>query len=191
MAFTQNNNFGSNSNGEKKKQNFRVGRIYGSDGQLDVGLYISDVGIVYGTASIKAAIGKNPSNGVTMYESGLNKDNPSVLLNTENIIALLKYFEKADDAFISGINFTLDAGRSKISFSGSDTDVKITIENKVGTKSITLSATPVGNKNVHASIYQFIEYLKIIIKKQLKNKLDPEEFSDISAGEGNDEDSPF
>ena len=61
MAFNNfNGNFNNNSNngGEpKKKSNFRVGKLYGSDGILDVSVWNSDKGGVYCILNIKQAVG--------------------------------------------------------------------------------------------------------------------------------------
>ena len=72
MAFQtnqfNNGNSGMNQGGEKKKTNFRVGKVYGTDGTIDVSIWNSDKGGVYAILSCKAAVGKDPSTGANVYE---------------------------------------------------------------------------------------------------------------------------
>lgn len=196
MPFQQNNNFNSNNGEEKKRTNFKVGRIYGSDGQIDVDLWKSEKGGTYATATIKRKLADDPSTGGGVYDTRMSKDLPSIVLNAENTIALLNYFEGYNDETISKANFTLDTQRgAKIGIVGSSTNVKLTIENqKNGSATVTLSAIPVGPRNIHSQFILFLKYLAICSKKQLFNKLDPDEFSTVIANGGsddNDEDAPF
>lgn len=183
MAFQQNSNvngFGNNNTnnqgGEKKKSNFRVGRIYGTDGTIDVSIWNSDKGGVYTILSIKSAVGKDPSTGANVYEQKMSGELPSIFMNLELIRAFLDGVKGHD---VATLNFTIDTKRgSKLTMQGSDDAVKITIENqKTGTRTITLDAVPIGNVNVHANVLNLISMIEICFKKALSNKLDPEEFA--------------
>lgn len=181
MAFQQNvNGFGNNSTnnqgGEKKKSNFRVGRIYGTDGTIDVSIWNSDKGGVYTILSIKSAVGKDPSTGANVYEQKMSGELPSIFMNLELIRAFLDGVKGHD---VATLNFTIDTKRgSKLTMQGSADAVKITIENqKTGTRTITLDAVPIGNVNVHANVLNLISMIEICFKKALSNKLDPEEFA--------------
>ena len=59
MPFNVNNNFNNNQQGttntDKKKTNFRIGKIWGSDGQLEVSVWVADMG-VQTTLRIKSAV---------------------------------------------------------------------------------------------------------------------------------------
>lgn len=183
MAFQQNSNvngFGNNNTnnqgGEKKKSNFRVGRIYGTDGIIDVSIWNSDKGGVYTILSIKSAVGKDPSTGANVYEQKMSGELPSIFMNLELIRAFLDGVKGLD---VATLNFTIDTKRgSKLTMQGSADAVKITIENqKTGTRTITLDAVPIGNVNVHANVLNLISMIEICFKKALSNKLDPEEFT--------------
>ncbi len=183
MAFQQNSNvngFGNNNTnnqgGEKKKSNFRVGRIYGTDGTIDVSIWNSDKGGVYTILSIKSAVGKDPSTGANVYEQKMSGELPSIFMNLELIRAFLDGVKGLD---VATLNFTIDTKRgSKLTMQGSADAVKITIENqKTGTRTITLDAVPIGNVNVHANVLNLISMIEICFKKALSNKLDPEEFA--------------
>lgn len=162
--------------GEKKKSNFKIGKIYGSDGIMDVSIYKSDKGGVYCILSIKAAVGKDPSTGQNVYVQKMSGELPSIFMNMDvchTFIECSKIFEP------STVKATIDTGRgSKMNIEGSDTAVKITIENqKTGPGTITLDAIPVGSTNVHATYKNLVEMVKIALKKMLTNKLDPDEFA--------------
>jgi hypothetical protein len=186
MAFQQNSNvngFGNNNTnntnnqgGEKKKSNFRVGRIYGTDGTIDVSIWNSDKGGVYTILSIKSAVGKDPSTGANVYEQKMSGELPSIFMNLELIRAFLDGVKGHD---VATLNFTIDTKHgSKLTMQGSADAVKITIENqKTGTRTITLDAVPIGNVNVHANVLNLISMIEICFKKALSNKLDPEEFA--------------
>ena len=186
MAFQQNSNvngFGNNNTnntnnqgGEKKKSNFRVGRIYGTDGTIDVSIWNSDKGGVYTILSIKSAVGKDPSTGANVYEQKMSGELPSIFMNLELIRAFLDGVKGHD---VATLNFTIDTKRgSKLTMQGSADAVKITIENqKTGTRTITLDAVPIGNVNIHANVLNLISMIEICFKKALSNKLDPEEFA--------------
>ena len=194
MAFQQNSNgfnngnFSSN-NGEKKKTNFKVGKIYGTDGTLDVSVWNSDKGGCYGIISARAAIGKDPSTGANAYEQKMSGELPSIFMNVELMRALVDGLKAQDPGTL---NVSLDTKRgASMNIIGAGNSVKITIDNKkTGTRTITLDAVPVGNKNIHANFLNLIDMLDICFKKAIRNKLDPEEFSMAVGGDTNGETNP-
>lgn len=194
MAFQQTNYNGSNNSmnqgGEKKKTNFRVGKVYGTDGTIDVSIWNSDKGGVYAILSCKAAVGKDPSTGANVYEQKMSGELPSIFMNMELVCAFLEITKVADP---STMNISIDTKRgSKMSVVGSGSDVKITIDNtKTGTRTITLAATPVGSGNIHANFKNLCKMLEICYKKAIHNKLDPDEFGMAMSDEDNGGDAPF
>ena len=193
MAFQQNSNGFNNgnlsNNGEKKKTNFKVGKIYGTDGTLDVSVWNSDKGGCYGIISARAAIGKDPSTGANAYEQKMSGELPSIFMNVELMRALVDGLKAQAPGTL---NVSLDTKRgASMNIIGAGNSVKITIDNKkTGTRTITLDAVPVGNKNIHANFLNLIDMLDICFKKAIRNKLDPEEFSMAVGGDTNGETNP-
>lgn len=200
MAFNNNNNFnnsGYNNNNnqgdvEKKKTNFRIGRIYGSDGILDVVTWISDTG-VRGIFSIKSAVGKDPSTGNNVYEQKKPNELPRFFMTASQMNALIECIETAPDLGAINIVFPKPSG-DKLTIVGQGSQIKITIEHsKTGSRTITLESVSLNNKNIHADFKILLDYLKIIYKKAIYNKLDPEEFGMVAQSESSsdNEDVPF
>lgn len=196
MAFQtnqfNNGNSGMNQGGEKKKTNFRVGKVYGTDGTIDVSIWNSDKGGVYAILSCKAAVGKDPSTGANVYEQKMSGELPSIFMNMELVCAFLEGVKIVPD--LNNINMTIDTRRgSKMSITGTGNAIKITIDNqKTGTRTITLESTPIGNDHVHANFKNMIKMLEICYKKAIVNKLDPEEFAmAISEEDANGNEAPF
>ena len=168
MAFTPNNNFNANQNngGEKKKTNFRLGKIWGSDGQMDVSVWVADTG-VRAILTIKQAVGKDPSTGASVLEQKQPSELPRYFLNADYIRAILAANERLTDP--GSVNIVIDKGQNggKLSIIGSP---------KNGSRTMTLDSVSVGSDNIHAGYLNLIEYLKIALKKAMTQKLDPEEF---------------
>lgn len=177
MAFQVTQNPMMNQGGEqKKKSNFRINRVYGSDGQIDVSVWNSDKGGCYTILSMKAAIGKDPTTGSNVYEQKMSGELPSICMNSEILFALLEAVKDADPATL---NASVDTKRgAKMSIVGQGTSIKITVDNtKTGSRTITLDAVPVGTKNIHANWELLKKFLSIGLSKSIHNKLDPEEFA--------------
>lgn len=192
MAFQQNNfaqSNQSNQQGEKKKTNFRVGKIYGTDGTMDVSIWNSDKGGCYCVLSIKAAIGKDPSTGGNVYEQKMSSELPSIFMNTEIVRTLIESMKSQKP---ETIETSIDTGRgAKMSITGDGNSVKITIENqKTGNRTITFDAVPTGTTSVHANFLNLVDMLSICHKKAIMNKLDPEEFAMVT-GEALLDEVPF
>ena len=195
MPFNVNNNFNNNQQGttntDKKKTNFRIGKIWGSDGQLEVSVWVADMG-VQTTLRIKSAIGKDPSTGNNVFEQKMPGDLPSFYMNVNYVKAFLNAVDKLNDDNLANINVVLDKSfggqGSKLSVIGDGNTIKITIDTtKSGSRSMTFEPISTGVKNVHASFMVFCEYMRIAYKKALYSKLDPEEFAMAVGNGGNDE----
>lgn len=194
--FNQNNNQGGGQEGSKPKSNFRVGKIYGSDGICDISIWKSEKGGgVYGILSIKSAVGKDPSNGGNVYEQKMTSELPSIFLNAELLRAIVEYAKNKE---VATIDMLIDTKRnSKLTIKGSAAEVRMTIENqKTGTRTITIPAISVGMDMVHANFLNMLDFIDICLKKAMRNKLDPNEFGMVVGGDESSEassadDSPF
>ena len=193
MAFMQNNNFGNNNNnngnGTGEKKSFKLGRIYASDGQVDLGIYIS-TSATWVTVLAMKAIGTNPSTGMMAMEQAQPQQLPSVMLSTE---AARAFIDAVTNAEPSTLNFTINSGgkyHSSITVQGSPSDVKITIKDDRGDRQVSLTAMPVGTKNIFASWNNFIDLIKVGFKKSLRHKMNPEEFS-AEIGSSDSDEVPF
>ena len=192
-----NNNFGNNMNGgqQGEKSNWRIGRIFGKNPNdtskaavLEIGLYKSQYSM-FATLSVRYEMGRDSKNRI-QFETGLNKENPSVLLAPESVatVLLLCDIVERDPSTVNNLRFLHDTGRSKLDIQGSETSTVITVTNDIGSKKIQFDATPAGFTNIHGCFPALKNALKIVQKKQLTAKLDPEEFG---SNNDNDEDSPF
>ncbi|MBQ1759923.1 MAG: hypothetical protein IIZ94_09605, partial [Prevotella sp.] len=76
------------SNGDKKRTNFPVGRLFGSDAKLNVTIWNSD-SAVYTIIAIAQSVGKDPTTGANVYEQKAPNELPRVFLNPENLETLL------------------------------------------------------------------------------------------------------
>lgn len=191
MAFQTNNNFSNSNNqgGEKKKTNFRIGKVWGSDGQLDVSVWVADTG-ARTILSIKSAVGKDPSTGNNVFEQKMPNELPRFFMNIDLSRAFIEAVDACHD--LGSINFTFDKGNNnRLSVVGQGTSIKITIVSpKQGERTITLDSVSVGTSNIHAAFINLVELIKIGYKKALLGKLDPNEFGMVM-GEENSEDAPF
>jgi hypothetical protein len=188
MGFTPNNNFNANQNngGEKKKTNFRLGKIWGSDGQMDVSIWVADTG-VRAILSIKAAVGKDPSTGANVLEQKMPNELPRYFMNLDLMRAFIDIVDSTTD--LGTLNVVLDKGNAgKLTVAGQGSSIKVTIDSaKQGSRSITFDSVACGNTNIHAAFKNLNELIKIAYKKALTNKLDPEEFGMAVGGSDDDE----
>lgn len=184
MAFQQaNSNFGNAQNqGEKKRTNFPLGRaIYGSDAQLKLSIWNSD-SAVYTIFSIAQAVGKDPSTGANVYEQKAPNELPRVFLNPEYLNALILAIEMKID-----INLEPKRGTSlKISGVGTNQITMTLNTEKLGSRTITFNAIPVGSANIQSSFDIMTKMLRIALKKALFQKLDHEEFAIALSMENSD-----
>ena len=192
MAFANNNSFNnSNQNGEKKKTNFKIGKLWGSDGILDVSVWVSDTGVKT-ILAIKAAVGKDPSTGANVFEQKMPNELPRFFMNMDFTRALVSAIDATPDLGSLNVSLVKVGGSDKLTIVGQGNSIKMTIDTqKLGSRTITFDSIACGNKNVHATFETFVEYLKIAYRKALLNKLDPEEFG-MAVGSGEDtEDLPI
>lgn len=191
---SNNNNFNNMNNSQQnEKTSWKIARVFGKKpgdpskvAVLEIGLYKSQYS-AFATLSIKYEMGRDMKNRV-QFETGLNKDNPSCLLSPEDtacVISLCELLEK-DPSKISELKFAHDGGRSKLDITGSETNTIVAVTNEVGSKNIQFDATPAGFTNIHGCIPAIKNALKVVLKKQITAKLDPDEFGNDSDG-----DSPF
>lgn len=189
MAFNQNNNFNnSNSNGgEKKKENFKIGKLWGSDGQLEVSMWVPPTG-ARAILRIKSVVGKDPSTGASVLEQKMPNELPGFFMDINVLKAFLVAVEGASD--YGALSFVIDkGGNNKLTVAGQGGTIKMTIDSaKNGSRTITFESVAMGNKNVHAAFMNLHEYLKIAYRKALTSKLDPDEFALAVGGGNNDED---
>ena len=68
MAFGQNNNFNNNQNGEKKRTNFPLNKFWGTNGRLELAMWLADGGAIT-TFTIKQEVGKDPSTNASVLEN--------------------------------------------------------------------------------------------------------------------------
>ena len=194
MPFNVNNNFNNNQQGasttDKKKTNFKIGKIWGSDGQLEVGVWVADMGVLT-TLRIKSAIGKDPSTGANVFEQKMPGDLPSFYMNINFVQAFLNTIDRIPVDDIANINFMLDKGSNggKLTINGDGNTIKITIDSnkQQGSRTMTFEPINTGVRFVHASFITFCEYMRIAYKKALYQKLDPEEFAMAVGNGGNDD----
>lgn len=168
------NNQNNNASGEKKKTNFPVGRLWGSDAIMNISIWNSD-SAVYTIFSIKQAVGKDPSTGANVFEQKMPNELPRVFMNSDYLRALLTALKKAD---ANNVNIAISPKHgTKMSIVGNNGQVKITVETeKQGSRTITFDPISCGSSNVNAAWFNMMELLDVAMKKALYAKLDPEEF---------------
>lgn len=150
-----------NPNGEPaEKRNFPVGRVYGKDGLVVVSMWKSTTGAMYASLMIKQQIGKDPK-GVTMYEQGMNKDIPNVLMRADYLRILIEECEGKSPAEINFSRPTRDNDDSStLALVGSAGGVQVTVTNKVGTRTANLASVAVGDHNVYPDWKNLLDLLK-------------------------------
>ena len=190
MAFNNNNNFNNsvnNQGGDKKKTNFKIGKIWGADGVLEVAVWCADTG-VRSILSIKAAVGKDPSTGNNVLEQKIPNELPRFFMDAALMNAFINGVAQVSD--LGTMNLVIDKGNNnKLTVMGQGNQIKFTIDHpKCGSRTITLDSVAINGKAIHANFNILIEYLKLAYKKALINKLDPDEFGMVTGGENNGED---
>lgn len=188
MAFNNyngNSGYNNNQNGgeDKKKTNFAVGRLWGSDGVIDVSIWNSDKGVKT-IVSGKSSVGKDPSTGANVFEQKKPNELPRFFMNVNQVRALLDATDGVDPA---NLNIVLDKGQAgKFTIVGSPTEIKMTVDSAkagIGARTITFPAINLGGRNIHSDFNIFIEYLRVCYKKGLYTKLDENEFGMAIASE--------
>lgn len=189
-----NNNFnGSNNGNNGEKKSFTIGRIYGSNGQIDIGIYIS-ASATWVSMLGKQSTGTNPSSGTMSIENTRPDQLPSVLLSTETAKAFLDAVDVEDRGGVlralnaDKLNFTINAGGAQhatMQVVGSDSDVKITFKSDRGERTVSLTTIPVGpGRNAFASFENLYKHVLTGYNRAMRHKMDPNEFAAELAGGG-------
>ena len=162
----------SNNQAPAEKTNFPVGRVYGSDGLINFSLWKSKNNALYTSIQLKQSIGKDP-NGRVMYENGLSKDIPSILLRVDQARCLYEMFKNTPPEQLNLTHKQEDYG-TEITVVGSTAGVTITVTNKAGTRKVTIPSIAMGNVNVHGDWQNFITFMWKCIDKCLMNRASEE-----------------
>lgn len=184
------NNQNASSNGEKKKTNFPVGRLFGSDAKMNISIWNSD-SAVYTIIAIMQSVGKDPSTGANVYEQKAPNELPRVFLNPEMLETLLSGAKTLDVNGNTTTVFPLKNG-SKLTIAINGGKIAITTETqKQGSRTITFDPVPFNSVNINGNWNLFIKYLTIANNKATIAKLDPTEFAMIMGSTSNDEELPI
>jgi len=194
MPFQNSNGFNNQnaSQGEKKKTNFPVGRLFGTDAVMNLSVWNSD-SAVYTIFSIKQSVGKDPTTGGNVYEQKMPNELPRVFMNPEILTAFTTGCESLDITQSVTIQIPQKNG-SKITIATNDSQVKITLETqKQGTRTVTFEPIPFGSTKINSQWKNMLYLLNIAMKKALLAKLDTAEFGTAIAASGDaaDEELPI
>lgn len=172
----------NNSQGEKKRTNFPVGRLFATDAVMDIRVWVTDSS-VFTIFSAKQAVGKDPSTGANVYEQKMPNELPRIFLNPEFLRAFLEAAKSLDAATGATGTITISPKKgSKMTVDISATgQVKITLESDKGTRTATFEPIPCGSTTINASWKNLIALCEVAMKKGLYAKLDPEEFGNALA----------
>ena len=177
------------SSGDKKRTNFPVGRLFGSDGKLNVTIWNSD-SAVYTIIAIAQSVGKDPTTGANVYEQKAPNELPRVFLNPENLETLLLGMNDIDINGTTTHVLPLKNG-SKLTIAVNNGKVTLTTETqKQGSRSITFEPITFASSNNNGNWNLFKKYLTIASNKALVAKLDPNEFAMAMGQTTSDEEVP-
>ena len=175
--------------GDKKRTNFPVGRLFGSDGKLNVTIWNSD-SAVYTIIAIAQSVGKDPTTGANVYEQKAPNELPRVFLNPENLETLLLGMNDIDINGTTTHVLPLKNG-SKLTIAVNNGKVTLTTETqKQGSRSITFEPITFASSNINGNWNLFKKYLTIASNKALVAKLDPNEFAMVMGQTTSDEEVP-
>lgn len=178
------------SSGDKKRTNFPVGRLFGSDAKLNVTIWNSD-SAVYTIIAIAQSVGKDPTTGANVYEQKAPNELPRVFLNPENLETLLLGMNDIDINGTTTHVLPLKNG-SKLTIAVNNGKVTLTTETqKQGSRTITFEPITFASSNINANWNLFKKYLTIASNKALVAKLDPNEFAMVVGQPTSDEEVPI
>lgn len=186
------NNQNNPQNGDKKKTNFPIGRLFGTDAKMNISIWNSD-SAVYTIIAIAQSVGKDPSTGANVYEQKAPNELPRVFLNPEMLEAFVSSAKNLDINGNTTAVLTLKNG-SKLTVATNGGKVTITTETqKQGSRTITFDPVTFNSVNVNGNWNLFIKYLTIANNKATMAKLDPSEFAMVmaSTATGADEEIPI
>lgn len=193
MPFIGNNNGSNGSNGygnnggeqPKQKTNFTIGRIYGSNGRLDVSIWISDTGV---KTIFTITKGLRDTDGKIIYEQKKPSELPRFFANPSILRAIAESIDvgKQNPGSMHSIIATPSG---KIEFVGQGESVVINVTSNTDkikdSRTITLDAVSCGNSVIHADLLNLDHYIKVALKHGLNSKLDKSVF-DVGNDDGDD-----
>ena len=192
MAFGQNNNFNKNQNGDKKRTNFPINKFWGTNGRLELTMWLADGGAIT-IFTIKQEVGKDPSTNASVLENKGPNELPKFYLRMGELRGLIDVLE--ENVNKSDFSLCRDKGndKGKITFDMRNNVLTITIDGtKQGSRTLTIDSISFGTSAKNAELKNIIESLKIAYKKSLTAKLDPEAFAFAVNGGGDDDtQTPF
>ena len=194
MAFSQNNNFNNNQNGgEKKRTNFPLNKFWGTNGRLELALWLADGGAIT-IFTIKQEVGKDPGTGASVLENKGPNELPKFYLRAGELGALV---DVLDNAYKNGGDFSItrDKGqdKGKLTIDMRNNTLTVSIDGtKQGNRTVTIEPVVFGSTVKNGELKLIIDALKIAYHKAMTAKLDPEAFAFAVNGGGDDEDqAPF
>ncbi len=174
------NNQNNSQSGDKKKTNFPIGRLFGTDAKMNISIWNSD-SAVYTIIAIAQSVGKDPSTGANVYEQKAPNELPRVFLNPEMLEAFVSGTKNLDINGNTTTVLSLKNG-SKLSVATSGGKVTITTETqKQGSRTITFEPVTFNSVNINGNWNLFVKYLTIANNKATMAKLDPNEFAMVMA----------
>lgn len=183
-GFNSNNNNQYNNNGggnnqqqpqQQQKKNFPVGKLYGSDGIMDISIWNAG-SAMFTLIGIKQSVGKDPANGKDVYEQKPPKELPRLFLYPNDVVVIRNVLSEIDDPGATSIRFEFN-NKSVLTIVGQGSSFKFTLnDNKIGERSITFKGTKVGDKYRFGDWELIKDYCEIAYEKGKRRKLDPEEF---------------
>ena len=186
------NNQNNSQSGDKKKTNFPIGRLFGTDAKMNISIWNSD-SAVYTIIAIAQSVGKDPSTGANVYEQKAPNELPRVFLNPEMLEAFVSGTKNLDINGNTTTVLSLKNG-SKLTVGCNSGKVTITTETqKQGSRTITFEPVTFNSVNINGNWNLFVKYLTIANNKATMAKLDPNEFAMVmaSASAGADEEIPI
>jgi len=182
MPFQNSNGFNNQNNaqGEKKRTNFPVGRLYATDAILNITVWVSD-STVYTIFSAKQAVGKDPSTGANVYEQKMPNELPRIFMNPEYLRAFVEAAKQTDITKGGELKISPKRG-STLTVTGNNGQVKITMETEKGSRTATFEPITCGSATINSSWRNLITFCEVALKKALYAKLNPEEFSFAMGG---------
>lgn len=173
----------NNSQGEKKRTNFPVGRLYATDAILDIRVWVTESS-VFTIFSAKQAVGKDPSTGANVYEQKMPNELPRIFLNPEYLRAFLEAAKAHDITKGGTLTISPKKGSTLTVVGTPEGQVKVTMESDKGTRTATFEPIPCGMGSINSSWKNLIALCEVAMKKGLYAKLDPEEFGTALAASG-------
>jgi hypothetical protein len=170
-----NNGGGNNQQPQQQKKNFPVGKLYGTDGIMDISIWNAG-SAMFTLIGIKQSVGKDPANGKDVYEQKPPKELPRLFLYPPDVAVIIDVLDEIKDPGAASVRIEFK-NKNVLTIVGDGSSVKFTLnDNKIGERSITFKGTKVGDKYRFGDWNLIKDYCKIAYEKGERRKLDPEEF---------------